>query len=58
MKLAKNWSNVKQHHEVELFLSGNYLFFSSTLSSKRNGIYCKTGAEKRVSVLIKFYDWL
>ena len=39
LKLAKNQTNAKQHHEAELLTSKNYWHFSSMLSSNNNMAY-------------------
>ena len=45
LKLAKNWAKAKQHAEAELLLLKNYVFSSSTLSSKDNMRYSKKCAK-------------
>ena len=45
LKLAKHWAKAKQHAEAELLLLKNYVFSSSTLSSKDNMRYSKKCAK-------------
>ena len=60
LKLAKDWAKAKQHTEPELLLLQNYLFSSSTLSSKNNRAYSKKCAKKQVCLFVYFNEiiWL
>ena len=57
MKLVKNQAKANQHPEAELLLTENYLFFSSTLTSKNNIRYSKK-CTKNKQVCFNEVIWL